>query len=96
MDETGSVVSHGSTSIGGKNKLKRLEKDFRARAQEQYIKNVHIIVLKPGDAFNFPKIGDSCSIHYNSTLLDGTMVDDSYKRGQPINFVLGAGHVIEG
>lgn len=96
MDESESVVSHGSTSIGGRNKLKRLDKEFRAKAQEQYIKNVHIVVLTPGDAFNFPKNGDSCSVHYTSSLLDGTMIDDSYKRGQPINFVLGAGHVIAG
>ena len=58
---------------------------------------VEIIVLKPGDAFNFPKSGDSLSVHYTAELVQtGEAIDDSYKRGQPINFQLGSGHVVPG
>ena len=57
---------------------------------------VEINILQPGDAFNFPKTGDSLSIHYTAELEDGTKIDNSYQRGQPINFVFGSGQVIPG
>lgn len=36
------------------------------------------------------------SVHYNGTLIDGTVFDSSYKRGQPIEFPISMGKVIEG
>ena len=36
------------------------------------------------------------SVHYKGELLDGTVFDSSYKRQQPIDFVLGQGQVITG
>ena len=41
-----------------------------------------------------PKMGDSVVVNYRGTLLDGTVFDSSYTRGQPANFVVG--HVIPG
>ncbi|GJP55230.1 hypothetical protein CLOM_g14202 [Closterium sp. NIES-68] len=34
--------------------------------------------------------------HYNGTLLDGTVFDNSYRRGRPLVFRVGAGEVIRG
>ena len=35
-----------------------------------------------------PQVTDSVTCHYRGTLLDGSPVDDSYSRGQPITFAL--------
>ena len=42
------------------------------------------------------KAGETVSVHYSGKLLDGTVFDDSYKRGEPIAFKLGVGQVIPG
>ncbi|NEV93284.1 peptidylprolyl isomerase [Psychroflexus sp. YR1-1] len=43
-----------------------------------------------------PKKGQNVSVHYKGSLVDGSVFDSSYKRKQPIEFPVGAGHVIEG
>jgi len=43
-----------------------------------------------------PVGGQTVSVHYKGQLLDGTVFDSSYKRQQPIDFVLGQGQVIPG
>ena len=44
-----------------------------------------------------PKAGQTASVRYTGTLLDGTKFDSSYDRGQaPFDFVLGQGQVIAG
>ena len=73
----------------------RREKEQKKK-DEQKTSRVQVTVIQPGDAFNFPKTGDSVSIHYITELEDGTVIDNSYKRGQPLNIILGAGHVIPG
>lgn len=40
--------------------------------------------------------GDTLSAHYTGTLENGTVFDSSYDKGQPIQFVLGAGRLIKG
>ncbi len=40
--------------------------------------------------------GDMVSVHYEGRLLDGTVFDSSYERGEPIEFPLGQGQVIPG
>ncbi len=42
------------------------------------------------------KMGDTLSVHYAGTLLNGTQFDSSYERRQPFSFQLGAGQVIKG
>ncbi len=43
-----------------------------------------------------PEAGDMVSVHYEGRLLDGTVFDSSYERGEPIEFMLGQGQVIPG
>jgi len=40
--------------------------------------------------------GHQVSVQYYGTLMDGKMFDNSFQRGTPINFPLGAGRVIKG
>lgn len=40
--------------------------------------------------------GQSIKVHYRGTFNDGREFDNSQKRGQPINFIVGAGNVIQG
>lgn len=42
------------------------------------------------------KAGKTITVNYEGSLLDGTVFDSSYVRGEPFSFVLGAGDVIEG
>ena len=50
-------------------------------------------VLKEGSGV-VPGASDKVEVHYEGRLLDGTVFDSSYKRGEPI--VLGVGQVIKG
>jgi peptidylprolyl isomerase len=43
-----------------------------------------------------PQPGDVVAVHYRGTLEDGTEFDNSYDRGEPIQFALGQGRVIPG
>ena len=40
--------------------------------------------------------GKTCRVHYRGYFNDGTQFDSSYDRGEPLEFVCGAGQMIEG
>ena len=42
------------------------------------------------------EFGKTVRVHYIGKLTDGTIFDESYSRGEPIEFPLGAGMVIQG
>jgi peptidylprolyl isomerase len=52
--------------------------------------------LSPGTGDAHPAPGDIVVTHYRGTFLDGSVFDESYKRGEPIRFPIGRGRVIKG
>ncbi|CAG0917624.1 unnamed protein product [Notodromas monacha] len=61
-----------------------------------FIMGVEVEVLKPGDGSTYPKLGQTVSVHYTGTLVDGTKFDSSKDRGRPFKFQIGRGEVIKG
>ena len=47
-------------------------------------------------AFTGRNVGKTCRAHYRGTFNDGTQFDSSYDRGEPLEFVCGAGQMIQG
>lgn len=46
--------------------------------------------------FEGKNVGKTCRAHYRGTFNDGTQFDSSYDRGEPLEFVCGAGQMILG
>lgn len=51
---------------------------------------------KPDDCDRKAQHGDLVAVHYAGKLTDGTEFDNSYSRGEPIEFEVGVGQVIQG
>ena len=47
-------------------------------------------------AITVRNVGKTCRTHYRGTFNDGTQFDSSYDRGEPLEFVCGAGMMIKG
>ena len=47
-------------------------------------------------AFEGPNVGKKVKTHYQGTFNDGSQFDSSYDRGEPLEFVCGAGMMIQG
>ena len=45
-------------------------------------------MLEAGDGAT-PSAGDTVKVHYEGKLLDGTVFDSSYERGEPVSFQVG-------
>ena len=49
-----------------------------------------------GPAQTGRNVGKTCRTHYRGTFNDGTQFDSSYDRGEPLEFICGAGQMIKG
>ncbi len=49
-----------------------------------------------GPSFTGRNVGKRCKTHYRGTFNDGTVFDSSYDRGEPLEFICGAGMMIPG
>lgn len=54
------------------------------------------VKARPDECPRKTKVGDKLSMHYTGKLTDGTKFDSSLDRGQPFEFTLGSGQVIQG
>ncbi|TNY21013.1 macrolide-binding protein FKBP12 [Rhodotorula diobovata] len=61
------------------------------------VMGVTVETITPGDGKNFPKKGDTVSMHYDGFLQsNGAKFDSSRDRGTPFQTAIGVGRVIKG
>ena len=56
---------------------------------------MEVVITQEGSG-PMPTAGQKIKAHYNGMFPDGKKFDSSYDRGQPLEFVVGAGQVIRG
>jgi len=72
-------------------KMKELVDGFEQTKSGLYYKITH-----KSNSGKKPVKGENVSVHYIGKLADGTVFDNSYGRGEPIEFPIGIGYVIPG
>ena len=76
-------------------KLVEAELDEIAKGFDSTDSGLRYKMIQEGKGAKAEK-GQTVSVHYEGSLLNGQVFDSSYKRKQPIDFQLGAGQVISG
>ena len=95
-DESFQALTKKSTDAVA-NKKKKMEADLAVLTKQAKTtaSGLKYIVTRPG-AGPKPTQGTSIKVHYAGRLTDGTSFDNSYNRGEPIEFKVGTGMVIPG
>lgn len=63
--------------------------------EQPSVNGVAMTTLQSGDGAEAVR-GSLVTVHYTGTFEDGTVFDSSVSRGEPFQFILGAGQVIQG
>ncbi|KAF3160283.1 FK506 binding protein proline rotamase rapamycin-binding protein [Orbilia oligospora] len=53
-------------------------------------------IISPGNGTDYPQKGDTVSMHYTGTLVNGKKFDSSVDRGEEFRTKIGTGQVIKG
>lgn len=81
--------------ISKQNKVQEAELDKIAKGFDSTESGLRYKMIQEGNGAKAQK-GQTVSVHYEGSLLNGQVFDSSYKRKQPIDFQLGEGQVISG
>ncbi len=87
-----SELAHSRSSAAAEAEKKKSSTFLESAAKEQGAQKTAsgliYRTLKPGTGAN-PTPSDTVRVHYQGSLIDGTVFDSSIKRGQPVEFPLG-------
>jgi len=95
-------VSHWDTGVETKESNVKTAEQKAEKIKEQVNNNeeknmdLKIETTQEGTGEQEVKNGDTISVHYIGKLEDGTKFDSSVDRGEPFEFTIGQGQVIEG
>ncbi|MCK5780999.1 MAG: peptidylprolyl isomerase [Flavobacteriales bacterium] len=99
--------SFDAASVFAKQDEVKAEKEAKAKAEQaaklaehtvgfkQTESGLYHMMIQEGNGVK-PNKGQTVSVHYKGTLLDGKVFDSSYNRNQPLEFNVGVGQVIPG
>ncbi len=73
-----------------------VESDHDSVKGDDDIPGVEIVSVFKGDGVHFPRKGQFALVHYVASLDNGTIIESSRKRGRPLDFLVGARHVVPG
>jgi len=95
-------VSHWDTGVEVKESNMKTAEEKVEKINKQVNNNeeknmdLKIETTQEGTGEQEVKSGDAISVHYTGKLEDGTKFDSSVDRGEPFEFTIGQGQVIEG
>ena len=79
------LQSKGSSGFNKKNSAEFLEKNRRKPGVITTNSGLQYIVLENSDETK-PTINNTVTVHQRISLIDGTLIDDTYKRSDPLSF----------
>jgi len=79
--------SKGSSGFNKKNSLEFLEKNRCKQGIITTNSGLQYLVLESSDGEK-PTINNTVTVHQRISLIDGTIIDDTYKRSDPLSFTM--------